>query len=171
MNRFVTHLKYWAWQYVVKGVLGIIYISVISDGARILLPDLGKKLSKIPFLGVLADYEGWHRLDCAHVFAFFMLVAVFFLWSWLIRLWLRPHDGAGEGWDAQNYQRLVTVLAAVMLCADAFLFYRAVVEMDWAGGALSLTGIIATAAYVAVQVFVSFVSVVLKHEVAISHKG
>ena len=102
-----------------------------------------------------------YRLDLAHVFALYLLLAVFFLWAWLLRSWLRPGEEEDDGWDSANYQRLVFGLAVVILGADSFLFYRALSEMDWGSEAVSVPCVVATVAYVAVQIFVSFVSVVL----------
>jgi hypothetical protein len=166
MDLFIARCKLCAWV-ALKMVLGVIYVSVISDGLRILLPDLGKKLYKlpIPYANLLENDEVGHRLDLAHVFALFLLIAVFFLWSWLIRTWLRPGEEEDDGWDATNYQRLVFALAVVIISADTFIFYRALVEYDWGGGSVSTTCVVATVAYAAIQVFVSFVSVVLDQQV------
>lgn len=167
MELFIARLKQLLW-ILLKVILGVIYVSVISDGLRILLPDLGKRLYKlpIPLLDQLEFDEIGHRLDLAHVFAVVMLLAVFFLWGWLLRTWLRPGEDEDDGWDHANSQRLVFVLAVVILGADSYLFYRALAEYDWGSEAVSVPCVVATVAYCAVQVFVSFVSVVLHQQVA-----
>lgn len=162
-----ARLKYLAWQLLAKGVLGVIYIAVISEGLRVLVPALGQKLSKlaIPGAWMLAEDEAGHRLDLAHIFALFLLIAVFHLWAEVIRSWLRPDDPEDEGFDPDNYFRLVATLAVVILGADAFLFFYSVTQMGWTGGEISFTAILVTAAYVAVLIFVSFVSVNLRQQV------
>jgi hypothetical protein len=165
MKLFFARLKHWTWQIAVKGPLALVYISLISDGARLLISDLGRKLYKLPFLGFLQDYEGWHKLDCAHLFALGLLLAVFVTWNNLIHSWLQVHDDQKSGCNQRNYQRIVTVLAVFVLSIDAIFFYRAVVAEEWDSSLLSVTGLIATVAYIVVQVFVSFVSVTLKQEV------
>jgi hypothetical protein len=165
MKLFFARLKSWTWQVAVKGGLAVVYVSLISDGARLLISDLGRRLYKLPFLGFLQDYEGWHKVDCAHLFALGLLLAVFVTWNNLIQLWLHSHDDRQPNWNQRNHQRIVSVLAVVVLSIDAIFFYRAVLAEEWDSSLLSVTGLIATVAYIVVQVFVSFVSVTLKQEV------
>lgn len=150
-------LVYCAWQAVSKLFLGVIYLAVISEGLRVLIPALGQKLYKLPGLSSLQDYEATHRLDLAPFFAVFLLVAVFVLWHRIVELWL-----SGEEFSrlAKEHQ-LVVGMGCMILGADAVLFYLAMTQMTWGGGGLSFSALVATGAYVGVLIFVSWMSVIL----------
>jgi hypothetical protein len=167
MRLFFARIKYWLWQILAKGILGLIYIAVISEGLRLLVPALGQKVYKLPIPGayMLEDDEVGHRLDLAHGFAIFLLLGVFYLWAELLKFWLRPGEESDEGWDSDNYRRLITALGIVILGADGCLFYFSVSQMDWSGGQFSVTALLATVAYLAVLVLASFTSLKLSQKV------
>ncbi len=158
--------NYYTWQIVTKLVLGVIYMQTIAEGFRFLVPALGQKVSKIPGLGMLAHYEATYRLDLAVFFSFFMLIAVFFLWNRIIQLWLEV-DGGQEyvGANADHQDQLIVTLGFVVLGADLCLFYLAVTKITWGGSSFSFTAFLATCAYAAVLIFVSYVSVILDQRV------
>lgn len=159
----LARIKFWLWQIATKGVLGIIYVAVISDGLRQVVPVLGQKLYKLPGLGLLQRYEATYRLDLAPLLSVFILVGVFYLWGHLLAKWLRPDDPIdGEGWDEEKQEMVILVLGMALLGADALLFYVSMSRVGWSGGGLSFTAALATAAYLAVLIFVSYVSLVLK---------
>ena len=83
-----AHARYWAWQVASKAILGMIYLAVISEGLRVLIPALGQRIYKLPLLGSLKDYEATYRLDLAPFFAVFLLIGVFVLWPKIIGLWV-----------------------------------------------------------------------------------
>ena len=60
---------------------------------------------------------------------------------------------------------MIVACASVILGADAYFFYLAIIETGWGGTAISFTAILATAAYVVVLLFVSLVSVNLKESI------
>ncbi|MBS0263430.1 MAG: hypothetical protein JSS02_15920 [Planctomycetes bacterium] len=151
------HLRYWLWQAVSKGFLGFIYLAVISEGLRVLVPALGQKMYKLPLLGFLRMYEATYRLDLAPFFAMFLLIGVFVLWPRIIAVWMTGRSF----WECSSEQRLVVVLGSGILFADAVLFYYAMTQMTWGESTLSFSGLVATVAYVGVLVFVSWFSVVL----------
>ena len=151
------YLRYWAWQIISKGILGFIYLAVISEGLRVLVPALGQKVYKLPMLGMLREYEATYRLDLAPFFASFLLVGVFVLWPRIIAIWMR--DRNFRDWSQE--QRLVVSLGSGILFADAVLFYYAMTQMTWGQGVISFAGLVATVAYVGVLVFVSWMSVKL----------
>ena len=75
-------IKTWLWKIVTFPFLGTIYCSVIADGLRRLVPDLGRPLWRaVPFPGFsqLRYYEGLHKLDLAFLMALLLLFAVWFL--------------------------------------------------------------------------------------------
>lgn len=158
--------KYWTWQAVTKVVLGIIYLAVIAEGFRLIMPALGQKLYRLPGLGWVRDYEATHRLDLANFFSIFMLVAVWYLWGMILSMWLRFDGAPDEGrLHGSRIKSLIISLGLVILLADAFLFYSAMVQMGWASTAFSFEALVATAAYLAMLVFVTFVGLVLHQNV------
>lgn len=164
----IAHLKLWGWQLLTKGLLGFVYVAVIADGLRYLFPAFGMKLWKLPLLADLRNYEGTHRLDLAPFLALFLMLAVFYFWHHLLRIYLRRewerHEDDNEfGWDGQNQTNVLLSVGGLTIVADLIIFYIAVTRMGWSGATFSITAVIATAAYLGVLLFVSYVSVVL-HE-------
>jgi len=153
-----AHARYWAWQVASKSILGVIYLAVISEGLRVLIPALGQKVYKLPMLGSLKDYEATYRLDLAPFFAFFLLIGVFVLWPKIIALWVSQLE-VGE-WTKE--QQLVVAMGGTILGTDAVLFYYAMTQMTWGSSEFSFSAFVATAAYVAVLVFASWMSIKLK---------
>src|SRR5262245_52979714 len=87
-RRIRPYLRYWLWQLATKSVLGVIYLAVISEGLRLLIPALGQKLHKLPGLAALRNFDVTYRLDLAPFFAVFLLLAVFILWRRILDLWI-----------------------------------------------------------------------------------
>lgn len=152
----LAHFRYFAWQLATKTVLGVLYFAVISEGLRLLIPSLGTKIRKLPALGWFADYEATYQLDIAHFFAIFLLVAAWSLWGSLLRMWLDI-----DRLNPTN-QILIYVMATVILTADAWLFYLGMAELNWGSDSISSVALIATAAYVVVLMFVTYVGIGLK---------
>jgi hypothetical protein len=154
-----AYLQYGAWQVATKAILGVLYFAVISEGLRLLIPSLGMKIRKLPALDSFADYEATYRLDLAHFFAIFLLVAAWCLWAALLRAWLnidRPNSAQ---------LALVYLMALVILTADAWLFYLGMAELNWGGSKFSLAALLATAAYIVVLMFVTYVAIGLKETI------
>ena len=70
-----------------------------------------------------------------------------------------------QDWHAGNYRRIVATLAAVLLGADAVLFYFALAEMGWQGSQFNFGALLATAAYCAVMIFVTLLNLNLKEKI------
>jgi hypothetical protein len=134
-----------------------IYAAIIGEGFRTLVPALGQKLWKIPGFGALKDYEFWHKMDLAPIMASFLFVAVCWLWYDILKLWLlrEPISGA---WNLDNREKLVVILGTVLLGGDAILFYCGVTQMGWGGSSFSFSALVATAVYIGVVIFVTYVS-------------
>ena len=160
-----AHAKYWLWKALTIIVLGPIYCSVIAEGLRMLVPALGQKLHKlaIPGFAMFGQYQETRRLDLAIFLALFLLIAVWWLWEQVLKVLLTTdiafHD---SGWNPDAYKRLVLILGVVVLVADAALFYISMVQLGWGGARFSLPSLLASAAYCAVIVFVSLVSLNLR---------
>ena len=156
-ERIRVHTRFWGWTIGSKAILGVIYLAIISEGLRVLIPALGQKVYKLPFLSRLQDYEATCRLDMAPFFAFFLLVGVFVLWPKIIVIWMSQDDPSG--WSRE--EQLIVVIGTAILGADAVLFYYAMTQMTWGSNAFSFPALVSTGAYVGVLVFVSWMSVKL----------
>lgn len=172
MGLFIARCYEIGWQLLTKCILGVIYVAIIADGLRYLFPAFGMKLWKLPFLSGLRNYEGTHRLDLAPFLAMFLMMAVFYFWFHLLRMYLReewdmPQESHEFGWSGQNHAYVLIGIGGSVLWADVVIFYIAVTQMGWGGARFSFTAIVATTAYVGVLMFVSYVSVVLHERVLI----
>ncbi len=160
------YLKLLAWETVTKGLLGIVYFVLIAEGIRQVLPTLGIKLSKIPGLGLLSEYEGIHKLDLAHLLSIIILIFAWIQWRELLLVWLSPEpEQSAFGWRPRRHQEITVILAAVVLISDGLLFYSAMADLAWNGSWFSITAFIATVVYVAILVFVTFVSINMKRAI------
>jgi hypothetical protein len=148
-----ANVKYLAWHVFSKLFLGVFVIGVVSEGARRMIPSLGQKVFK-----VVPIFDGIdHRIDLAHCFALVLLLGTWWSWSGLLEAWL----------GIKPYSRATTItlpLAFVFISVDTTLFYVSTAHWSWGGSHFSGTAALATAGYVAVLVFVAFVTVQLKDE-------
>ena len=158
----VARWKYWGWQCFTKPIMGLIYLAVISEGFRLLVPVLGQRLYKLPGLSFLEDYEATYKLDLAPFFAVFLLIAVWHLWGKVIGFWI-ARDDDDSWWNTDAHKFLVRILAVIILGADGFLFFASVSQMGWSA-TISVSALVATAAYVGVTIFVSYVSLCLRKD-------
>lgn len=157
---------YWSWQIVTKIVLGVVYLSIIAEGFRMLVPVLNRRLHRLPMLGWMNDYEGTYELDMASLMSVFMMIAVFSLWSRLLKLWITEQIGFDHRLRNQNNADFfVLVFGVVILLSDTILFFVAVTEVSWSGTGFSFTALFATAAYVSVLVFTIYVSINLHEKI------
>lgn len=148
-----AHFRYLLWQVLTKLVFGMLYIGIVSEGARRLAPALGQRLCKLNPLVDRID----HRLDCAHLFALIVLFGTWWSWNQLLQCWL----------GVKPYSRETTVtvpLAFMFITTDAVIFYTATAQWRWGGSLVSFPSALMTVAYVAGLVFVTFVGIQLKEE-------
>lgn len=163
-----ARLKYWTWQILTKGLLGMVYLSMVREGFVYVIPTLGMKLSKIPGMAFLKDYEATYRLDLAFVLSFFVMVAVFWLWSRVLALYLHGDDTAFQTDDPgfrKRREKVFYSLAGTILIADGLLFYIAMTQSSWGGSIFSFTALLATVIYICVLIFVTVVAIDLKEQI------
>jgi hypothetical protein len=145
----MARVKLIAWKILTGLTLGILYVKVIAEGCRFLVPGLGREL----MLG----------LDGAIILSFFLMLAVWKLWELAICSFLGIESAFRiRGWNTEGHERFVVILSIVLLFSDAALFYLSVARLSWKGTVLSFTALIATCIWLGVIVFVSFVSVHLR---------
>jgi hypothetical protein len=160
--------KAWAWKIGSFPFLAIVYVSVISDGLRRLVPELGVPLWRavpLPGFSLLRNYEGLRKLDLAHMLSLILLFASWFMWVAVLRTLFFPRDFAHRaGLNLPVYTKFVFGLACVILVCDSSLFYYALVNGGiWGGNAfMSFPALLATCAYTALLVFVSYVTLHLE---------
>ena len=160
----IAKLKSWAWKIFTVPIIWLMYCVLISEALRYLLPVLATRIHKLPlpFVSYLRYWEGFHRLDIAHLFAILLCMAVWFLWVEILTAFLSNERSVERsGWNPDAYRCFVNLLGGVVLSCDAILFYIAVTQLDWGSSRFSFAALVATAIYLGVIVFVSFVSVKL----------
>ena len=163
-----ARLGYWSWQVGSKVIMGVIYLSIIAEGFRTLIPVLGKKLYRLPLLGWMENYDGTYELDMASLLALFMLIAVCNLWSRVLTLWLTEQIGFDHRlWKQNNQDLFVLFFGFIVLLSDSVLFYVAITELSWSGATFSFTALFATTAYVSILVFSIYVAINLKEKIEI----
>ncbi len=158
----VAWVKLWGFK-PIKLLIGVGYVAIIGEGLRMVVPALGMKLYKLPFLGILHDYQGWHGLDLALFAGMLLFLLSSWIWCALLETWLYDKSALQmSDRSAAKYERFLAVLGAVILFSDACLFYRAMTFVAWGAQAFSASALICTLAYVAVLVTVCAISVNLK---------
>ena len=78
---------------------------------------------------------------------------------------LEELDEFSSRWNRSNVEALTVWLGLVIIGADSVLFYVAMTRVGWQGATFSLPAFLATLAYVAVLIFVSFVSITLSQRI------
>jgi hypothetical protein len=148
-----AHVRYIGFHLLAKLVLGAVYLGIVSEGTRRLIPSLGQKIFKlVPWLDQID-----HRIDAAHCFALFLLIGTWWSWRELLATWL----------GIKPYSRATTVtfpLANVFIIVDTIFFYNATAQWKWGGSNASFTTLLATAAWVAILIFATFIEIQLKEE-------
>ena len=157
--------RYLAFLVLTKPFFALIYFTMIAEGMRVVIPSSALKLYKVPGLGALQTDAIGYRLDVAHFLSIALLLAAWFFAEKALLLWLHPGDSPESGYDYDNYRRLITVLATMVIGGDALMFYVSVTEMGWGGTVISFTAFVATCAYLGALMFVSLASVNLKKKI------
>lgn len=160
---FAHRIKYVLWRIATIAAFAGVYITVVAEGYRILIPTLSKKIFTLPFLGFLRQFEDAHRIDLAIVMSVILMFSVVYLWERLLeqfvfnaheRLSIVSHREADTVFAENQFFFLVGV---VILVCDGLLFYFGVANLSWGGG-FSFTAVIATVAYVCVILTIAHVS-------------
>src|SRR5260221_6126163 len=79
-----------AWKVFTFAVVGIAYIALVSEGLRNLIAAFALRLHKLPLpsFAVLRNYRWSYRLDLAHLFAMLLMIASWFTWVLVLRVYL-----------------------------------------------------------------------------------
>ena len=165
----LARVCFWLWALLTKTIITTVYLAVISQGLRLVLPELGMKLYKIPGFSFMQHYKMTHRLDLAYVFALVPLVSAWVLWHFNLLAYLAPERFAAHatarGWSAERMKSVVMTMGAIIITADSALFYCSFVLVSWGGSKFSAGALLATVAYITILGFVTFVSMYLSENV------
>lgn len=157
-----------AWKVFTLPPIMIVYIMLVAPGLRFIAPEFGVKLHKFPLPGFsyLRHYEGFDRMDLAHIFAVIMLVAV---WYFLLKLMTIVFDDkfyfANKSWNSEPYSWFVLAAGLVLLVIDCVLFYTSLTchGSVWGGSVFSFSATLATLLYLSLNLFIVFVTFNLQH--------
>lgn len=163
-----ARLKYWTWSFMTKFLLTIVYFAFISQGLRYMLPELGLKLSKLSGFAFLANFRATYRLDLANLLSAIPLIAVWILWHLVLEMYLAPErfEDRFHRWDVDRCKSLILPMAVIVIMADAGLFFGSFSLASWGKAQFSVAALLATATYVVLLVFVSFVSLYLSQNIS-----
>ena len=158
--------QYWAWRIVTLFIVLPVYGTLVADGFRRLISGMGMKLSKIPFLFFLDRFEATYRLHLGHAIAILMCFLVLYFWEQILAAYLGSQVDA-HGFDRERFLRVVSTLGCVLIGADLVFFYMATASSSWGGGSVfSVKAAVASVAWVAFQIAVSFVACTLKQDLS-----
>ncbi|MEO1616657.1 MAG: hypothetical protein AAFV88_12445 [Planctomycetota bacterium] len=111
--------------FLVVPAIVVVYLTIVADGLRSTLAVFATKLSKLPIpgAGVLAEFDGFNRIDIASVTALILCVTVSYIWY---RVFIElsgngPLGRRGPGADILVW--VLGVIAAILVIGDAFIFY------------------------------------------------
>lgn len=155
------------WDATMLSIIVFVYLAVISQGFRYVLPDLGMRLYKMPGLAFLQDYTATYRLDLAHLFAAVPLISSCVLWHLLLEIYLWPTAFAErfQRWDLDRLKRAIVTMGVIVITGDACLFAAAFTLSGWGGSKFSAVAVLATLVYVTLLAFVTFISLYLAESI------
>jgi len=164
---FWAYIKFWVWNVTTKSLLTIVYLALISQGLRYILPDIGLRLYKLPGLAFLEGFRATYPLDLAHIFSAAPLVSAWILWHLLLEMYLRPDTFASRfsRWNVDRLKRLIITMGAIIIVGDACLFCAAFTLSGWGPAQFSASAVLATAVYVTILGFSTLISILLSDSI------
>jgi hypothetical protein len=150
-------LKYWIWTLFGKVVFALVYVGILSEGFRVLVPAMARKVYRLPFLGFLKQYTEFYKLDLAPIFALILMLAVFWLTGRMIKTWMVLRSD----YRLSQRERIDVCFGAPLFVLDALFFYFGASHLKWGSAGLDIWVLLATVTYSLVLLYVSYVSVTL----------
>lgn len=165
---FVAVAAYILWQVLTKGVLSLVYVTLIADGLKQFIAPLNMRLYKaVPFLSFLQDYEATHRIDLSHPASLLLMVFVWVAWTIVLIYWFPELGDSSTSFSGKQRSNDVFVtLAAILLIGEACLFYLSMVRVTWSGAAFSVSAVLGTIVYCATVLFSVLYSLKLSRKCA-----
>jgi hypothetical protein len=161
----IRYLLRTAWVLSTFPLLFVIYATISVEGVRQNFQILATPLHKLPFplFSPLKKFEGWRRMDLALVFAVVILVCCYVSWHLNLRMLLRTDFKLSNRWHSENVAIFIRVVGGMLILSDLFFFFVGIRKASWIGeGGNVFTAIIATVAYLAVLLLISFVTILLE---------
>jgi hypothetical protein len=149
-----------------------IFAAIGAEGLRYVCDAFSRKLSTLPMLAVLDDYEETAGVDLAILIALFIGFSVCTLWFKNVRVFLHPSEPLdGSSMDApERHAQLVRVLGFSMLGTDAVLFFVGMLAMSdggWATDGLGAFGaVLVTVLYTSMLVFIAYYFTLLERKLS-----
>ncbi|MEO9930166.1 hypothetical protein [Rhodopirellula bahusiensis] len=120
---------------VITPTMVVIYLTIVAHGLRSCLSVFATRLSRLPIpgSGMLAQYDGFNRLDIAAVTSLVLCVTVAYVWY---RVFL---ELAGHGrlrWEPGGQGIMTALFAAIAFCmiaGDCGLFYLGLTSQTSSG--------------------------------------
>ncbi|MEM7811335.1 MAG: hypothetical protein AAF532_07660 [Planctomycetota bacterium] len=143
--------RFYALNALVLSLVLIVYMTINAEGLRASLPIFGMRLSKLPLpgFGLMARYDGFDRLDLAHLTAFAMLIGLLAVWQWVVRQVGSFGSAEYEREEQRPFFLFELTIAVLMIGIEALIFYRGLAAFGggmW-GGTSEFISIGATGLY------------------------
>lgn len=166
---FFQFAAYCAWTVATKGVVLIIYVTLIRDGLIALFDPFAIRLSSLPLLSVLGAFESTRKTDIAFVTAFVVFIAVSWSWDSTLRFYgsgdaSRLLKGADDRIERRAFMSYAVAL--LLIGVDMALMYMAVADAGWGGSAFSFSALLVSVLYGCLLVFVTLKSIQLESELS-----
>lgn len=115
---------FWGANLFLMPIVCLIYLSVGAEGLRLLMSIFQMRLYRLPVPGaeLLRDYQGWSRLDLAHLMALVLCIAVTLLWIEVFKRLQVGHLGDKHERNPILFW-FTAAIAAIILFGDAAIFY------------------------------------------------
>ena len=106
----------------------IVVVAIAAEGGRNLLDVTQMKLTRLPlpYVAEMEKYQGFQDLDLAFLISGLLAIVVTYVWTRVIT----ELKGQGTVWAVGSKPRLIVYLyatiAAILIAADAFLFFKGI---------------------------------------------
>lgn len=156
-------LQYWMWVIGMKGLLGIACVFIVSEGIRLLVPQLSPRIT------FLDRWEETRGLDLAFIPAAFFVITTWVCVHLILKQFREKKEE--EATDKEKRDAAITYVAGwIVIFCDCALFYTAITQMRWGDSFFSTQSFLTTLGYLAVLFTVSYVAIRLKEEIEKAEK-
>lgn len=152
------HTPLWLWRCFALGILVIVYTNVLSRGMVQLFPELGVKFSKT-WPG-LAYYQETKGLQLVHPLAVLFLAVVFVVWEFFLRCAFGDDKMFQRFGKPDRAKRVLLGTGVAVLAGDSLFYYAGIQSGGWQSS-FSVSAVLATVVFVAVNALVVMVSLFL----------
>lgn len=123
--------SFWEWfrflaLHVAFGVPGAgVYILACAEGLRSMFTLFEMKLYAVPFprFRDIASYQGWNRLDIAHVVAAILIFALAYAWFWIIKHLAGNGNAIAERQLSPAFFYFKALIVSLLVGIEAWIFF------------------------------------------------